>query len=171
MATTNKLALGREVTQSIAGTAAFGAAACAGLGLPAMARGAALSPALFVGGALLATPPLYLFSSLSGGRITAAQAAGAIVGPLSSVGTALLGLALPAAYLSITLRTSAAPLLLAATVSLAGLAGVLAVVQRAGVVEKRDGARMALMLWGLFAVLLGGRLLQALAPHLSPEGV
>jgi len=48
----------------------FGAAAGTGYGPIAMFQGAWTTAALFAGGALLASPPLYLASSLGGGRLT-----------------------------------------------------------------------------------------------------
>ena len=55
----------RSLALGLAGAVAFGATAGIGHGAAAMLRGAWMSPALFVGGALLATPPLYLASSWS----------------------------------------------------------------------------------------------------------
>jgi hypothetical protein len=118
-----------------------------------------MAPALFVGGALLATPPLYLFRALAGGRQSAAATAARCARTLAAVGTALLGLAAPAAYLSVTLTTRTGPLLLVVSCAAVGCAAISAITRETLQGERRDGPRAATILWTVFAVLLGLRLM------------
>lgn len=155
-------ALGRHVALGVLGTAAFGVAAAAGHGAVAMAKGAWMGPALFVGGAALAAPPLYMFGALAGSRQTARATAERCGKSLAAVGTALMGLAAPAAYLSATLTTKSAPALLGLCCVALGTAGVVAVARASLQVERKEKARTAVILWSLFALALGVRLMVAI---------
>lgn len=147
---------------ALLGPAAFGAAAALGHGAKAMARGAGLAPALFLGGAALAAPTLYLATSLGGGRVSADQVGRATLSSLGSVGTLLLGLAVPAAYFSVTLHTPLAPALLVGILALAGTTGVLTTLVRALDEERSDTVRFFCTGWVVIALLMGGRLLSTL---------
>ena len=151
----------RSLALGLAGAVAFGAAAGIGHGAAAMLRGAWMSPALFVGGALLATPPLYLASSWSGSRASAEELVASVADTLGRTGVILLGLAAPAAYFSATLRTPTAWALLLGAAVTVGAAAVRAVSAR----TLSDGPAAA-WAWSAFAVALGVRLLAALAHHL-----
>jgi hypothetical protein len=122
-----------------------------------------MAPALFVGGAALAMPPLYMFGTLLGGRSSLTEIVTRVSATLGSVAMALLGLAAPAAYLSVTLRTSLGPVLLILTAVIAGTAGILAVLREALLAESEPAPRLALVGWTFFALALGGRLLWSIA--------
>jgi ABC-type transport system involved in multi-copper enzyme maturation permease subunit len=122
-----------------------------------------MAPALFVGGAALALPPLYMFGTLLGGQSSLSQIVGRLSGTLASVSLALLGLAAPAAYLSVTLRTTLGPLLLVLASIVVGTAGVAAVLRESLDAEPAPRPRAALLGWGAFALALGGRLLWSIA--------
>lgn len=164
--------LGRGLSVGLLGSAAFGVSAAVGHGPAAMAQGAWMGPALFVGGAALATPPLYMFSALAGGRVSVKEALSRTSGALGAVATALVGLAAPAAYLSTTLRTDLAPTLLVLCCVIAGGSGVVAITRASLRTEARPEARFAALLWAAFALALGARLMIAIArnSHL-PGGV
>lgn len=147
---------------ALLGPAAFGAAAALGHGAKAMARGAGLAPALFLGGAALAAPTLYLATSLGGGRVSADHVGRATLSSLGTVGTLLLGLAVPAAYFSVTLHTALAPALLVAILALAGTTGVLTTLVRTLDEERSDSVRFFCTGWVVIALLMGGRLLSTL---------
>lgn len=155
---------------ALCGSAAFGAAAALGHGLPALARGAVCAPVLFLGGAALAVPPLYLATALSGGRSSAAEILARVTTALHQVGLALLGLAAPAAYFSITLRTGHAAQLLLLAASVLGAAGVLGVTRATLDHERAPAAQHAATIWMGFALLLGARLLFTLR-HAAGLGV
>lgn len=153
-------ALPRSLGLALVGTAAFGAAAGLGHGASATLRGLWMAPALFVGGALLAAPPLYLASTRAGLRSTAEALVADIAETLGDTGLALLGLAAPAAFFSVTLHTQSAWVLLAVIVGAVGLTAVRSLARRTlmrGVV----GA-----LWTVFALALGVRLVLALSHQL-----
>lgn len=158
-------ALPRGLAVGLAGAVAFGAAAGLGHGAGALLRGAWMSPALFVGGALLATPPLYLASSASGSPSTAEEVVAGVTDSLGRTGIVLLGLAAPAAFFSATLRT---PTVLALLVGVGVVVGAVAV--RAVSRQTLSHAPVATWLWTAFALALGVRLLAALAPH-APLGL
>jgi len=147
---------------AILGPAAFGAASALGHGAKAMARGAGLAPALFLGGAVLAAPTLYLATSLGGGRVSADHVGRATLSSLGTVGTLLLGLAVPAAYFSVTLHTTLAPALLVVILALAGTTGVLTTLVRTLDRERSDTVRFFCTGWVVVALLMGGRLLSTL---------
>jgi hypothetical protein len=159
---TSMEAPGRELALGLLGSAAFGGAAAVGHGPWMAARGAWMAPALFVGGALLATPPLYMFKALAGSRQSALSTAQRCTRALAAVGTALLGLAAPAAYLSATLTTRSGPLLLLACCAVVGCAGIAAITGETLLSERKEGSRAATALWAVFAMLLGVRLLSEL---------
>lgn len=154
-------AVPRSLAFGLAGAAAFGAAAGLGHGAAAMLRGAWMAPALFVGGALLATPPLYLASAYGGSRATAEEIVSEVSSVLGDTGVVLLGMAAPAAFFSATLHTASAWALLAVTVVSVGATAVRAV-------SKRTLAHglAAASLWTLFAFALGVRLALALSHQL-----
>lgn len=154
-------AVARELLLGVLGSALFGAAAGLGHGVAATLRGAWMSPALFVGGALLVTPPLYLASMYSEERSSAEKLIAEVSAVLGSVGVALLGLSAPAAFFSATLRTPSAAILLAGCALVVGVLAVRAVSNRAF-------ARLtvASSLWNVFALALGLRLTVALSHHL-----
>ncbi|MFO0603605.1 MAG: hypothetical protein U0324_10550 [Polyangiales bacterium] len=148
----------RSLALGLAGSAAFGLAAAVGHGARAMLHGLWMAPALFVGSALLATPPLYLVGVWSGQRLPAERVARHVADSLGGVGTVLLGLAAPAAYFSATLRTGSAWFLLAGAVVLVGVAAVRAVARNA--FPRPSPAAVG---WTLLALALGARTLLALA--------
>ncbi len=74
----------------------------------------------------------------------------------------LLGLAAPAAFFSVTLRTSKASLLLVAIVAVLGGVGVLTTLTRALASESSDRVRIAATVWMALAVLIGARLMGTL---------
>jgi hypothetical protein len=156
-----ELDAGRQLALALTGSAVFGAAAALGYGMSAAGRGAWMAPALFVGGAVLAAPPLFLFGALAGGRLSARELAASVLRSAASVGTALLGLAAPAAFFSVTMKTRLAPELLVAVAALVGLAGVIAVA-RSSAEGAKDTVRLATVGWCVFAVLLGARLMTSL---------
>lgn len=153
----------RDLALGLLGSAAFGGAAALGHGPWAVARGAWMAPALFVGGALLAAPPLYMFGALAGSHQSALAVLSRSTRALADVATALLGLAAPAAFLSVTLTTGTAPLLLTLCCIVAGAAGVIVVTRETLRVERREKVRAAAHLWALFALALGLRLLLEIA--------
>lgn len=153
-------AVPRSLALGLAGAVAFGAAAGLGHGAAALLRGAWMSPALFLGGALLATPPLYLASSYSGSRASAEEVVAGVSDVLGRTGIVLLGLAAPAAFFSATLRTPTAWALLLALSVAVGAAAVHSVSRRA-----LAHTPAAAWLWSVFAVALGVRLLVALSHH------
>jgi len=154
-------AVPRSLALGLAGSAAFGAAAGLGHGAAAMLRGAWMDPALFVGGALLATPPLYLASAYAGSRSTAEEIVAEVSSVLGDTGVVLLGLSAPAAFFSATLHTGSAWGLLSVTVVAIGFAAVRAVSKRA-LAHRLTAAT----LWTLFALALGVRLALALSHQL-----
>ncbi len=153
-------ALLERLGMGLLGAAAFGAAAGLGHGAAATLRGLWMSPALFVGGALLATPPLYLASTHAGLRSSAEELVAEVASTLGDTGVALLGLAAPAAYFSVTLRTHSAWALLVAMVAVVGVSAVRALSRRT------LSWGLAAILWTLFAVAVGVRLVVALAHQL-----
>jgi hypothetical protein len=153
-------AVPRGLALGLAGAVAFGAAAGLGHGPAALLRGAWMSPALFVGGALLATPPLYLAASYTGSRAPADAVLAQVADVLGRTGVVLLGLAAPAAFFSATLRTHTAWALLAGLAVVVGAASARAVSRRT-----LSHAPVATWLWSAFAAALGVRLLLALAQH------
>ncbi|MDB4932887.1 MAG: hypothetical protein JWM10_5371 [Myxococcaceae bacterium] len=150
----------RGLALGLAGAVAFGAAAGLGHGAAALARGAWMSPALFVGGALLAAPPLYLAASYSGSRASAEEVIAEVADVLGRAGVVLLGLAAPAAFFSATLRTPTAWALLVGLAVVVGAVAVRAVARRT-----LSHATTAAWLWTFFSLALGVRLLLALARH------
>jgi hypothetical protein len=150
----------RGLATGLAGAVAFGAAAGLGHGVAALARGAWMSPALFVGGALLAAPPLYLAASYSGSRASAEEVIAEVADVLGRAGVVLLGLAAPAAFFSATLRTPTAWVLLVGLAVAVGSVAVRAVARRT-----LSHAAAASWLWTFFALALGVRLVLALARH------
>ncbi len=157
--TFSEAAAPRSLALGLAGAAAFGAAAGLGHGAAAMLRGAWMSPALFVGGALLATPPLYLAGTWSSARAPAEELVSHVASVVGAAGVVLLGLAAPAAYFSATLRTPSAWALLVVTAVVVGATAVRALARR----TLSHGTAAAL--WTLFAFALGVRLVLALSHH------
>jgi hypothetical protein len=147
---------------ALLGPAVFGAASAVGHGARAMALGGALAPALFLGGAALAAPTLYLATSLGGGQVSAEHIARSTLSSLGTVGTLLLGFAIPAAFFSVTLHTASAPALLVAVLVLTGTTGVLTTLVRTLAKERSDSVRFLCAGWVAVALLLGGRLLSTL---------
>jgi hypothetical protein len=153
--------IGRDLAQGALGAAAFGAAAGTGYGPSAMFHGAWSAAALFAGGAVLAAPPLYLASSLGGGRVTVTALAAAATRSLAATSAVLLGLAAPAAFFSATMRTPSALPLALTVAALVGAGGVLSLAHR--VTRDGDGRGVVpTLLWTAFALLLGVRLIGAL---------
>jgi hypothetical protein len=154
--------LSRDLATGILGSAVFGVAAAAGHSPRSMLQGAWVAPALFVGGAALATPPLYLLGALSGGRTSVAGTLASTSRSLAAASTALLGLSAPALYLSVTMRTDTGQgvLLLASVV--VGAAGIAAVLRERLQAERTDAARLAAVAWCAFALMLGARLISSL---------
>jgi hypothetical protein len=155
-----RFAAPRGLALGFAGAVAFGAAAGLGHGVAALARGAWMSPALFVGGALLAAPPLYLAASYSGSRASAEEVIAEIADVLGRAGVALLGLAAPAAFFSATLRTPTAWALLVGLAVVVGAVAVRAIARRT-----LAHALGPAWLWTAFALALGVRLVLALATY------
>ncbi|MEI8258165.1 MAG: hypothetical protein WCJ30_21010, partial [Deltaproteobacteria bacterium] len=81
---------------------------------------------------------------------------------LAAVGTALLGLAAPAAFFSATLRTATGAVLLVIAVVSLGLVGISALASARLRVEDGYAARSGTVAWFVFAVALGARLMIAL---------
>lgn len=154
-------ALRRDVSMAVLGAAAFGAAAGSGHGALAMAKGAGLGPTLFVGGALLSAPPLYLIAALGGRGLAASRLAEGHARALGAVGSVLLGLSVPAAFFSTTLHTTLATPLLIAACAAAGAGGVIAVAHHASRSGSKTGA-LATVLWCALAFALGARLIATL---------
>lgn len=148
----------RSLGLGLAGSAAFGLAAALGHGAHAMLQGLWMAPALFVGSALLATPPLYLFGVWSGQRVPAERVARHVGEALGGAGVVLLGLSAPAAYFSATLRTGSAWVLLVGAVVLVGVVAVRAVARKTF-----PSPTFASTGWTLLALALGARTLLALA--------
>lgn len=153
-----ELPLSRSLALGLAGAVAFGAAAGLGHGASAILRGAWMSPALFVGGALLALPPLYLASSWSGSRSSAEELVSGVADVLGRTGVILLGLSAPAAFFSATLHTSSAWFLLLGSVVIVGVTAVRAVARKTF-----TGTSLASTGWTLLALALGARTLLALS--------
>ncbi|HEU4412275.1 MAG TPA: hypothetical protein VFS43_43940 [Polyangiaceae bacterium] len=152
----------RDVALGALGCATFGAAAALGHGPRAVGLGALSAPALFVGGALLSAPPLYLLLALGGGRATAADVADALGASLHKITTVLWGLAAPAAYFSVTLRTNKSLALLVAAAAVVGGAAVVSTAERLSRGESKSGARLMTGVWCAVALLLGLRLVSSL---------
>lgn len=152
-----------SLAPGLLGAVVFGAALGLGHGPRAMLAGAWAVPLLLGGGAALSLPPLYLCAAFSGGRASAASVARATLRALHAVSTALLGLAVPAAFFSVTLRTALAPALLWTTLAAAGGVGVLAVLSETFLAEAAPRTQRAGLLWAAFALLLGARLLGAVS--------
>jgi hypothetical protein len=157
--------LARSVGTSAAAASVFGAAAGLGSGWGAMLRGAWSAPALFVGGAALAIPPLYVAHSLGGANSTPRQIVDAASVALRRVTTVLLGLAAPAAYFAVTLRDRLSIVLLAAVVLGMGVTGVALLGRSTAPVGAPPFASLARAGWYLFALALGARLMVSLAHH------
>lgn len=155
--------LGRSAAAGILGSAVFGAAVFAGHGAGLMLQGAWMAPALFVGGAALALPPLYLSSALSGGKATPSEVAASAQRALGVVSTVLLGLAAPAVFFSVTLRSTLAIVLLAGVMVVVGSAGILTVAMDRWTRETTARALLASTVWCFFAFAVGGRLMVSLA--------
>lgn len=155
----------RDLAMGVFGSAVFGAAAAVGDGVHTIAKGAWIAPALFVGGALLAMPPQYLFTALAGGRTTPGEVLTGTSRVLAGVATVLLGLAAPAAFFSATLHTLTGLGLLLAVVVTLGSLGVVALTGSRLANEESFAARCAAMAWCVFALALGGRLMFALAHY------
>jgi hypothetical protein len=154
---------GRNLALGLLGGSVFGAASGVGHGLSAAVRGAWTAPALFVGGALLAAPPLYLMVALSGGQGSPRAVFDSSVKKLAAVGIALMGLSAPAAFFSATLRTASAQLLLTAVLVCVGAVSVFAVAGERMAAEKALKPRIAGIAWSVFALALGARLMSSLA--------
>ena len=158
MIDTNEQGIAKPLAVAILGTAAFGVAAAAGHGLRAMATGAWAAPLVFFGGAALAMPPLYLFGALAGSRRTGADVLRAVSTVARRVAIALVGLAAPAAFFSVTLKGALAEVLLVATACVVGGAGVVSVVAASTANEEAEAAKIANVLWLVVALALGARL-------------
>jgi hypothetical protein len=152
----------RDAALGTLGCATFGAAAALGHGPRAVGLGALSAPALFVGGALLAAPPLYLLLALGGGRATAADVVEALGASLREATTVLWGLAAPAAYFSVTLRTGTSRALLVAAAAVVGLAAIVSAATRLVRAESKPEARAMTGTWCAVALLLGLRLVSSL---------
>lgn len=148
----------QQLGVALLGAAVFGLAAGLGHGPAAMLRGAWTSPALFLGGAALATPPLYLIGAWAGERSSAEELVSRVTSVAGAAGIVLLGLSAPAAFFSVTLRTHTAWALLMAAVITVGASSVRAVARRA-----LTELSVASLVWTVFAFAIGLRLLSALA--------
>ena len=146
----------------VAGSAAFGLAAAAGQGVLAMSRAVWMAPVLFVGGALLAMPPQYLFSAIGGGRTTPGEVLTGTARVVGAIGTVLLGLAAPAAFFSATLHTLTGGARLMLAMMTLGSIGVLALTVQRAARETKPAAQLGALAWCVFALALGGRLMIAL---------
>jgi hypothetical protein len=151
----------RALALGVAGASTFGLAVAVGHGPLAMLHGAWMAPVLFAGGALLATPPLYLAVTHVGAQTPAERVFRDVARVLGETGTVLLGLAAPAAYFSATLRTATAYGLLAATLAVVGFVAVRVVARR--FFAHTTGASLA---WTVLAVALGLRLMTTLGHQL-----
>jgi hypothetical protein len=154
----HEVSVPRSLGLGLAGAATFGLAAALGHGARAMFHGLWMAPALFVGSALLATPPLYLVGVWSGQRVPAETVARNVAAALAGAGLVLLGLAAPAAFFSATLHTNSAWFLLLGSVVLVGVTAVRAVARKTF-----TGTSLASTGWTLLALALGARTLLALS--------
>ena len=161
--------LGR-VALSLLGCAAFGAASGIGHGAGAIVRGMWLSPTLFVGGALLALPPLYLLAALFRSRISAGAVVERVTAALSGVSLVLFGLAAPAALFSATLKTAAGQMLACGTVGLVGAVGIAAAAVATSQHDLDDRGKLVAGIWAIFALVLGLRLMISLGRPLLDGG-
>jgi hypothetical protein len=148
----------RSLGLGLAGAATFGLAAALGHGASAMFHGLWMAPALFVGSALLATPPLYLIGVWSGQRVPAERVAQNVASALGAAGLVLLGLAAPAAFFSATLHTTSAWVLLLGAVIAVGVTAVRVVARKTFALPS-----VAATGWTLLALALGARTLFALS--------
>lgn len=151
----------RQLGFALLGATTFGVAAGLGHGPLAMLRGAWTSPALFLGGAALATPPLYLISTWAGERNTAEETIARVTAVMGSAGVVLLGLSAPTAFFSVTLRTHTSWALLMGATVIVGATAVRAVARRT-----LTELSAASLLWTAFACAIGIRLLSALTHQL-----
>ncbi len=149
----------RRLGVSILASAAFGAAVAVGRGAGAMLHGAWAAPALVVGGAALALPPLYLATALGGGQSAPGEVAASAAGALSRVTTVLLGLAAPTLFFSVTLQSLLGTALLVTVLVTVGTLGVVLVARDALSRETGGGARLGIAAWSVFALALGARLM------------
>jgi hypothetical protein len=152
----------RNLALGAVGSAAFGSAAGLGHGAFYTLRGAWMAPCLFVGGALLAVPPLYLASTWAASERSAEEVLGDVSAVLHKAGVMLLGLAAPAAFFSATLRTHTAWALLCVSCVSVGAASVVALSRRTFKTPS-----MQSVLWILFAYAIGIRLLLTLFQQLT----
>lgn len=157
----------RELAIGLAGALALGAAAGSGLGVTYAARGAALSPALFGGGALLALPPLYLCASWADTGISLSTLVAHTAKTFGALGRALLGLAVPAAFLSATIRTSAGLGVLWVVLAVSGLAAVLRQASLLRTGKQSEQLWLAVCVWGMLSLGIGARLMFLLSRHLG----
>jgi len=150
----------QAVLVAAAGPAAIGAV----LGMPrgglAMASGAAILPAILLGVTVLMVPALYITTSLLGAAPPARETPTHLGGALRAMGTILLGLAPPSAFLAATMGSGATVLVLGALVTTFGtLVGLRRLF--AGMFGGRPAgmpAVLACALWSLVALVIGGRL-------------
>lgn len=158
------------VARSAVCASAFGAACGAGLGLRAILTGMWAGPALFVGGALLALPPLYLASSVSGTSIAPVTVARSALGRMGRATLVLVGLAPAALLFSTTLHGELATKLLYGVVGAAFAFGSYAVAE--SLIEEQTSLpqRLAFACWVLFTWLLGARMIGVIA-HAALGGV
>lgn len=159
--------LARELAIGVAGATALGAAAGSGLGLAMALRGAALTPLLFFGAAALALPPMVLCGTWAGSRAGLSELVRHTGETLGSLGRALLGLAVPAAFLSATVRTRAGLGVLAGVLALAGLAAVLRQARALRAGDDAPHAWLAIAAWGTLSVGIGARMMFLLSRHLG----
>jgi hypothetical protein len=141
-----------------AGPLAIGAVLGLPSGLGRVVSQAAFLPAIFLGVAAVMAPALYIAVSLAGGGAGARDVAEAVLGGLRSAGLTLLGLALPAAFLTVTLGSPRGALVLGALV----VAGAAFIGMRATRRTLSGDWSMSLATifwtWGLVAAGIGGRL-------------
>jgi hypothetical protein len=119
-------------------------------------------PAVVFGVTLLMMPALYILASLLGAAPEAGEVAAATGAGLRACGTALLGLAGPAAFLAATADGAGIPKLTGAMVVIAGgLCGLRALY--VGLFAGRGGQRAAVLFtcWSALVLALGSRLFVA----------
>lgn len=151
----------RHLLTGLAGSAVFGAAAGLGHGLVPALHGAWMAPVVFVGGAALATPPLYLAGVFAEARISAEEVVARVTEALGNAGIVLMGLAAPVAFFSATLRAEGGLTRLACLVALVGAVCVRTVARKA--LPDTPRASLAASAWTVFALCLGARLLHELS--------
>lgn len=159
--------LTRALGTALAGSALFGLATGLGHTPRAMLAFGLAAPALFLGSAALALPPLCLAVSASPRPPSIASVVRATGETLGLLGVALAGLAAPAAFFSVTMHTRHAPALLVVAVIVAGGVALRSLSKRVFVDTPSTLSWSLATGWNVLAVVLGLRTLVRLGDALS----